>query len=650
MSVTIEGSGFQAGATVKFGGVAATTTFVDSTKLTAVPPAHAAGSVDVEVDNPGGVPVVLQGGYTYDGDLLDVDFTALPLGACATLPGGLTFTRASDATVQVGAHARLDSVGGNDIAAIGQRTDLQDDRGLVIEPATTNIAYPSTPPTTSTGTWGFVPGGGTVTAGQVDPANGTNATRLQLPDAQYCWQLLAASNPTLCMWSLWAQNRNNAGGLTIYQGDGTTAGWQVGAPNYTADWQRISKYLAPADSLFFDTRGYATPYYAPIDGNFCGVQVENRKYTTELVITTTAAATCAGKHVERSVAGVVDGNRLSFEFRFTSKAAIGDADGVGYFWRIDANNYASLDPSTRKFTASIGGTAFTWTIPLSWKLFDKVSLYVAAGNGAPRLAYRVARLGVAVDLGTGTTMGNAPSTGTVSLMCDGTTGQVASWWHRLKAKASGTLPSWLTGPQPPQTEQVTCVGDSISVGYGLASPATQNYPAQLTGIAGAEFGQPINLGITGDTVANMNGSTRRAQVLATYDAFKRNIVFVWAGTNDFAGTTNSVASTLASLWALCDFLRASGFYVIVVTCLPRDSITQPQATFDSNRAAYNTGMRTDWPSHADDIADVASDSIMGPDLAQGNATYFLGDRTHPTKAGYTRLVTNYIAPALARAA
>ena len=52
--VTITGENFQDGATVTFGGVAAETTFIDVTSLTAILPAGAVGSVGVVVTNPDG--------------------------------------------------------------------------------------------------------------------------------------------------------------------------------------------------------------------------------------------------------------------------------------------------------------------------------------------------------------------------------------------------------------------------------------------------------------------------------------------------------------------------------------------------------------------------------------------------------------------
>ncbi|ATB33021.1 IPT/TIG domain-containing protein [Melittangium boletus] len=68
-SVTLRGSGFAPGATVRFGGVAATSVLVVSgTSLSTLSPAHAPGQVDVEVINPDGARAVQAGGFLYEVD------------------------------------------------------------------------------------------------------------------------------------------------------------------------------------------------------------------------------------------------------------------------------------------------------------------------------------------------------------------------------------------------------------------------------------------------------------------------------------------------------------------------------------------------------------------------------------------------------
>jgi len=67
-TVTISGTGFAVGATVKFGPTSATNVnVVGSTTITATAPAHASGSVNVVVTNPGGQSATKTNGYSYAG-------------------------------------------------------------------------------------------------------------------------------------------------------------------------------------------------------------------------------------------------------------------------------------------------------------------------------------------------------------------------------------------------------------------------------------------------------------------------------------------------------------------------------------------------------------------------------------------------------
>jgi hypothetical protein len=64
----ISGTGFLAGATVTVDVVAVSVTVVNSTTITAIIPAHAAGHADVVVTNPGGSGGRLSAGFTYSFD------------------------------------------------------------------------------------------------------------------------------------------------------------------------------------------------------------------------------------------------------------------------------------------------------------------------------------------------------------------------------------------------------------------------------------------------------------------------------------------------------------------------------------------------------------------------------------------------------
>lgn len=63
--VTVSGANFQAGATVRFGGVAAVVASVTPTAISATTPAHAAGPVEVAVTNPDGQVAALAAAYAY---------------------------------------------------------------------------------------------------------------------------------------------------------------------------------------------------------------------------------------------------------------------------------------------------------------------------------------------------------------------------------------------------------------------------------------------------------------------------------------------------------------------------------------------------------------------------------------------------------
>lgn len=80
-SVTITGSNFFPGVTVRFGGVPATgVVLLSATKIAAVTPAHAAGAVEVTVSYPGGLAGSLPGGFVFvdESGETDTDGDGLP--------------------------------------------------------------------------------------------------------------------------------------------------------------------------------------------------------------------------------------------------------------------------------------------------------------------------------------------------------------------------------------------------------------------------------------------------------------------------------------------------------------------------------------------------------------------------------------------
>ena len=124
------------------------------------------------------------------GTLLFARFAAMPLGALATLPSGLSYSRSTAGTVQTSASTLVTGIG-VDVARIGMN-------GLVIEPSTTEFLLNSR--NMAAGSWGAA-GGATLTGGQSDPEGGISAWR-QLCLRVCCGALWRSPTQHLISYSL----------------------------------------------------------------------------------------------------------------------------------------------------------------------------------------------------------------------------------------------------------------------------------------------------------------------------------------------------------------------------------------------------------------------------------------------------------------
>ncbi len=94
--VTLSGSNFQAGATVLFGGVTASSVTASSaTQIQAVAPAHLAGTVDITVRNPDAQSSTLASGFTYTTQP-SAGLLSGMTPANFTMPSGWTLVKAQD--------------------------------------------------------------------------------------------------------------------------------------------------------------------------------------------------------------------------------------------------------------------------------------------------------------------------------------------------------------------------------------------------------------------------------------------------------------------------------------------------------------------------------------------------------------------------
>ncbi len=133
--VTITGTGFSAGATVKFGGASATNVnVVGSTSITATTPAHAAGAVDVVVKNTDNQTGTLSGGYTYTSSTGGggIGFVQSNWGPTTFQPS-LATLGASFSAAQTAGNLNIVVVGWGDVRSLV--STVTDSRGNTYSPA-----------------------------------------------------------------------------------------------------------------------------------------------------------------------------------------------------------------------------------------------------------------------------------------------------------------------------------------------------------------------------------------------------------------------------------------------------------------------------------------------------------------------------------
>jgi lysophospholipase L1-like esterase len=167
-------------------------------------------------------------------------------------------------------------------------------------------------------------------------------------------------------------------------------------------------------------------------------------------------------------------------------------------------------------------------------------------------------------------------------------------------------------------------GDSLTAGSGAKTP----YPSLLM----AEWPRSIrwkNIAIGGETLEQMLRNAPQ-----TVDPFYgagnwRNVVVLWAGTNDIALWNHSNARIYEQLEQYALGRRAQGFTVVVATLLPRSDVAvQAVPDFEERRQELNQMIRSGWEEYADLMIDIGADDRIGEVGDELNRTYYTADRVH----------------------
>jgi hypothetical protein len=109
-----------------------------------------------------------------------------------------------------------------------------------------------------------------------------------------------------------------------------------------------------------------------------------------------------------------------------------------------------------------------------------------------------------------------------------------------------------------------------------------------------------------------------------------NIAAIWEITNELRFGVNT-GTAYENYRKLCKKARVNGFKVVAVTVLPRSDVGTP-SDFETSRQAINSLIRNNYKEFADEIADVASNDVIGDAGDETNATYY-SDLVHTTSAG-----------------
>jgi len=169
------------------------------------------------------------------------------------------------------------------------------------------------------------------------------------------------------------------------------------------------------------------------------------------------------------------------------------------------------------------------------------------------------------------------------------------------------------------TKLISCDGDSLTLGSLETS-----YPAQLSLLyTPREF--VTNYGISGQKISDMiTNSPAKLDGHCAY--WNKNILVVWAGTNDLAASVPA-ATVYANIVAYCSARRSAGYKVVILTILPRGTFV---GALETARLAVNTNITTNWATFADAVVDVASNEYLDDCT---DTTYFNADKVHLIEAG-----------------
>ena len=191
-------------------------------------------------------------------------------------------------------------------------------------------------------------------------------------------------------------------------------------------------------------------------------------------------------------------------------------------------------------------------------------------------------------------------------------------------------------------ERTVIVCDGNSLVEGSNSTHLNTVTDQLFEILAANGTLPphavgFSLGVGGQTIEQMRADlATEVYPLATGD---RNVYFGWEGTNALSGGGQTPAQAAASYEALFGEVKSNGFdKAVVTTTIPRTT----DARANNNINSLNSLVLANYAAWGvDAVADPTLRAEFDDPADTENTTYYNGDKTHLTDAGYNLIGTDW---------
>lgn len=531
---------------------------------------------------------------------VSIDFSSIGAGVVA-LPNWLSFSRASSATVQTSATTVLTSIG-VDQARVGD--DGAGHRGLVIEEQRANRVFDNDYPGNG---WSLMIG--VSASGSIVGPDGQTKSLFAYNGGGTvdALRLANVNSPgvatTVYTFSVW--ENSTTGAQNMRWSDNQIIPMPITIPTV---WTRRI-WVAPARTGTSNT----DPYYeqaAGVNTPFSGlgvsmVQVEQGKFATETITTAGSAATRAGERLwVKDASKIVANGSLLFECSLYPKGAISEYSAPITIWYKDASNYIQL-ANTGIVSVVVAGVTVTSLNAMVWNANELVEVFAIVGNGVPQLCYRRESGDRVTVWFPATTQASIASSGTIDLLCAGTSSQwtarirtikfyrsqqLPSWADSLVYEADFTyqspgvvtMPSWLSFSRASNATvqtSATTVNASIGVdqarlgddgaghrGLVIEEPRT-NYQPTSSPSTWTNAGAVITT-VTGPAGTSTAGSVEDAS--ATVQAYAANTV---------SGLTISTVTYIASCWAIDLSAGVGGAISYNTNVVPQIIVNRPLAVW-----------------------------------------------------------------------